>query len=381
MLPYHQAIRDHLPSAPGSGHAGLWFERFFNGYNQDFSNVENQSKQRWLQMFNRRLGDADALFQMAVQQYQLTQALGGECLVFKTDWHFVTGMGYPHPVENGLSWHAIQGVPYLTGASIKGMLRAWVEQWGVDTQDDPAKRQQLLNWFGSDHKNPKQQKTSVQGGQVIFFDALPIGDVQLKTDIMTPHMGKWYEKGGKIKDIVTQPEAVPADWHDPTPIPFLVVKNAAFLVSFAPASTCASDAVDNGEVAQSLIDAFEWLGAGAKTAVGYGQMSLDKMALNSIRDQVDQIAKAQETAKAEALMTPLELEINEIERSVNDLPIALLQALEKGHWKRPEDQKTVAMKIRSLWQKEKRWIPEFSGKNKSRVKQKNRCIKVMAFLS
>jgi len=57
----------------------------------------------------------------------MVSALGGEFAVFATDWHFVTGMGSSHPAENGFSWHPVLGTPYLPGAGVKGLLRAWME--------------------------------------------------------------------------------------------------------------------------------------------------------------------------------------------------------------------------------------------------------------
>jgi len=173
------------------------------------------------------------------------------------------------------------GRTYLSGAAVKGLVRAWVEEWEFAAPDDATedeksaqlakKRERLLAWFGSDHKDAQKQKHPVQTGDLIFFDALPVRSVKLVTDIMTPHQGKWYSEGGKIDNVPKQPEKIPADWHDPVPIPFLVVdKETGYLFSVAPRNALAEERVNIIEVIECLTQALEWLGAGAKTATGYG---------------------------------------------------------------------------------------------------------------
>jgi CRISPR-associated protein Cmr6 len=279
MLPLYK-----LSEKPGKSqetNSGLWFERFYNQFKPDASaifkaeeNREEQGNNFWLQQF-KHAGNTEALQVAACQQMQLVKSLDGKHKFFNSQWHFVTGTGYPHPVENGMLWHPVHGVPYLSGAAVKGLVRAWVEQWEfADIKDEAARqakiRERSLNWFGSDHKDPKKQEQTAQVGDIIFFDALPVKAVSLKTDIMTPHYGNWYSEGGNIEDVANEPEKIPADWHDPIPIPFLVVdKTTSFLFSIAPRHAgVSSSTVD--EVLQCLVQALEWLGAGAKTATGYG---------------------------------------------------------------------------------------------------------------
>jgi CRISPR-associated protein Cmr6 len=81
---------------------------------------------------------------------------------------------------------------------------------------------------------------------------------------MTPHYTAWYQ-GEK--------NAVPADWHSPTPIPFLTVApGQTFLFAMLPRNPSEQeDREDCAKAAGLLKDALETLGAGAKTAIGYGQ--------------------------------------------------------------------------------------------------------------
>ncbi|MDQ7005478.1 MAG: type III-B CRISPR module RAMP protein Cmr6 [Ghiorsea sp.] len=135
------------------------------------------------------------------------------------------------------------------------MVRAWCEVWkGFD-------QTQLNAWFGN----------SDQSGSLIFFDAIPIHPVQLKADIMTPHYNQWYAKGDEAS--INDGSNVPADWHDPIPVPFLTVdKGQSFQFGIAKRPGFEGDISD---VLIDLQEALQWLGAGAKTAAGYGRFSED----------------------------------------------------------------------------------------------------------
>lgn len=271
---------DHQKPNRCEGNQGLWFERFFDQYNdqQQWANPKPDTKANstWLQTF-KKAGDDKQLATHTQAQMQLAASLQGQSHVFKASWHFVTGMGNPHPVENGLAWHPTLGVPYLTGAAVKGVVRSYIENY---LDDKPENRQKLLlDWFGSDHKDPAKQVYDNQAGNLIFFDALPIKPVTLGVDIMTPHMGKWYEKGGNITDVTRQFDAVPADWHEPIPVSFLVAKEVTLLFSFAlrqyPDANSKRPAIDLADVEDVLNRALEQAGAGGKTATGYGGMQLE----------------------------------------------------------------------------------------------------------
>ncbi len=260
--PLPQVLSDAAPKKFGKGmHAGLWFDRFFDKYekhDKDWQVPKDDSgKLAWIQTVAGEVG-GDAVSTLADRQKKLVIALEGDSLVAKTDWHFVTGLGNNHPVENGFAWHPTLGVPYLTAAAVKGLLRAWCEEWlGWKISEEEKKR--LLQWFGDE----------TRAGELIFFDALPTGPVTLKADVMTPHYGEWYEKGAQKPE--SDGSNVPADWHNPKPIPFLVVipdQTFQFSVALRPCAT-----TNVGDVLIELEQALQYLGVGAKTAAGYGRMS------------------------------------------------------------------------------------------------------------
>jgi CRISPR-associated protein Cmr6 len=251
---------------PEGGHLGLWYTRFFNRYTDQWT-LDDTAKQKWVNdIANRQCGNEKTLDQHVLRLLKLIKALKGQFAICESNWHFATGLGLPHPVENGFTWHQTLGVPFLAGSAIKGVLRAWVEFW-----DETDRAQRLKDWFGEQD----------EAGKLIFFDAIPVAPVRLMADIMTPHYGKWYEKGEEIQgydmsSVLGHPERLPADWHDPVPVPFLVAKQAKFLVGVA-----ARDARAEAMVAtalESLVAALQWLGAGAKTAAGYGHLLRDERA-------------------------------------------------------------------------------------------------------
>lgn len=253
-LPLHKEAQDAQKDS--SSHAGLWCDRFFNEYDKDWK-VKDGSKTEWIKSIAKnKVGDAEKLALRTKKHAKLVDMLDGEVFVMQNNWHFVTGMGNSHPVENGFAWHHSLGVPYLTGAAVKGLLRAWCEIW-ADFNESKIKQ-----WFGDIN----------QSGQLIFFDAIPTKPVQLKIDIMTPHYGDWYAKGDENPK--RDGSNVPADWHDPVPIPFLVVdKGQTFQFSIAKRGHAD---IDLAIVGNQLCQALEWLGAGAKTAVGYGRFAEDE---------------------------------------------------------------------------------------------------------
>lgn len=104
---------------------------------------------------------------------------------------------------------------------------------------------------------------------------------------MTPHYGPYYQDG-----------EVPGDWHNPIPIPFLVVEEGTnWQVTFlSRAGQLTSDEIEEfcGLVAQALL----WSGAGAKTAVGYGRFDRVPAQEESWRRKSEEQRKLAEVSKA-----------------------------------------------------------------------------------
>lgn len=238
--------------------AGLWYDKFCNMWTKKGKTWSLESgKTDWINQLSGRMIGLPALLEEFVDRLgRMATALRGEVRCFTTGWRFVTGLGREHPVENGFAWHHVLGVPYLPGSSVKGVVRAWAELWaGADKAD-------MLRIFGPPGTVPEKSV-----GSVIFFDALPAGPVKVQADVMTPHYAPYYQPQG-----VPQP---PGDWFDPRPISFLTVApGQPFLFAIAPRRPeCPEDRRDCVLALEWLEEALAGIGAGAKTAVGYGRFT------------------------------------------------------------------------------------------------------------
>ena len=258
----YKGFERDMPPKPSDGHLGLWYDKLCDQWEcKDGTwKIDGEKKKEWIKKVPLTVPFKEQGLKESIQRLQnMLERLGGQSIVFKTVSPFVTGLGITHPVENGFAWHHTLGVPYLPGSSLKGALRSWVSQWLLDTQLErrafgprPAERDDEAN------------QTKLDTGSVLFFDALPCGKVKLVSDVMTPHYAEYYQEGD-----------VPGDWLSPVPIPFLTVaQGAEFLICLAPRSNQNEQhRKDCQSVLEHLSEALEHLGAGAKTAVGYGRFA------------------------------------------------------------------------------------------------------------
>ena len=244
--------------------AGLWFYKFCNEWSSfpgrgwsNWDGMGDQGKRAWLEQFDGKVvGDSSMIKEMIKRRRRLIEARGGTTLDMKTTSRFVTGLGREHPVENGFTWHHTLGAPYLPASGFKGVLRTWASQW------DSADSTTTDRIFGN------HDDDEIGIGSLVFFDALPTSLVRLDLDVMTPHYSPWYRSDeGDPKP--------PADWHSPTPIPFLTVsKNSGFSFAVAPRDpNNEAHRKDMEKVVEWIPLALDFIGAGAKTAVGYGRFT------------------------------------------------------------------------------------------------------------
>ncbi len=284
MLPLYDKTREDPPlkSYDLVMNTGLWYDKFCSCWKSDWSGLGDEGKKKWINsVCSAPVGNRELLDEMLRRRKQLIESNGGTCLMFKTTGSFVTGLGRSHPVENGFAWHHTLGVAHLPGSSVKGIVRNWAKQW-AEWKDGDDGTKTIERIFGPDNKSKEHNI-----GSVIFLDALPIEPVQLKPDVMTPHYDPYYKGNGP-----------PADWYDPIPIPFLVVdSDQKFIFGLMPRNPDNPQDTDDCKTAGNwLREALENIGAGAKTAVGYGRFkgfvmesSEEKWLANTTRD----IAKSQ----------------------------------------------------------------------------------------
>jgi len=293
-----------IATRPDKANAGLWYDKFFNQWSEGFASVPENGKAAWTkEAASDACGEKEQLTDMAQRREAWAEAVGGRLLYFKTDSRFMSGLGREHPVENGFAWHHTLGAPYLPGSSVKGLLRAWARELSIDSDD-------IMRIFG-----PQGQKRA-SVGSVIIGDALPPEPVQLTTEVTTPHYGPYYQD--------EQAKTPPADWHNPVPIHFLAVKTGEiFVFALTPRrSDYAEDIADCEKLVSWLDDALAWLGAGAKTSVGYGRCV-------RLRRMEEEVAERQRTRREQR-----ERDAKFAERTANLSPLAqeLERAIAEGGW-------------------------------------------------
>ena len=245
---------------------------------------------------------------------------------------FMTGLGNEHPLENGFAFLNPYGLPYLPGSGVKGVVRRAAEElahpdffqdgngWTLPAiwhlfgfEPGPAARPSNTEWepwidgfsvsnkevgsyldavldgapgtlklkdrvLQADNRKCKllQERHLHVRGALEFWDVVPqIKGKKLAVEIMTPHHSHYYQ------DKAHAGSASPHDSGKPNPISFLTVppgSSFAFhvrcdhprLSRFAP--ELAKDGQWRTLLEAAFKHAFEWLGFGAKTAVGYGAM-------------------------------------------------------------------------------------------------------------
>ncbi len=215
---------------------------------------------------------------------------------------FTTGLGNEHPLENGFAFLNPYGLPYLPGSGVKGVLRQaarelakgeWGKKRGWDEALDyeitidrkPVRLSMLDVLFGRESADGDTEHVR---GALTFWDVLPqIKGDSLMVEIMTPHQSHYYQQK---RDRRAGDSTSPHDSGQPNPISYLtvppgsgfafhVVCDSAHLTRLAPALL--DD--DNGKprwqtlMTTAFEHAFQWLGFGAKTAVGYGAMESEAM--------------------------------------------------------------------------------------------------------
>lgn len=181
----------------------------------------------------------------------------------KTTSPFITGLGSGHPTETGMILDRNTGLPYIPASSIKGVLRL---SWAINCADEKGNVDEndarIVKYFGTTSDAQKAER-----GQLIILDAYPDSErvPKLKVDIMNPHFGKYYS--GENRQ--------PVETESPVPIKFLTVKEGTtfvFRCAFMPlVNTTLSDEEIQTDVNEMFKTAFETVGFGGKTAIGYGR--------------------------------------------------------------------------------------------------------------
>ena len=294
---------------------------------------------------------------IAMQQTDLTY------FAAKSISSFITGIGNEHPLENGFAFLNPYGLPYLPASSVKGVLRNAAEElalglygetegwdmlsvwwlfgfecnsailsnksYKIDVLDEEAnrRRQAYQLWINKGDYDQNalklmQQATGKQKlsnleffnslsdeialqGAINFLDVYPQSQ-NLAVDILTPHhMGYFQGKN------------TPHDSEQPNPNLFVTIPPHAEFDFYCQCSKkrLPKNLQDNWQVLmeKAFIHAFDWLGFGAKTAVGYGQMQRNASSETEFNKEV----KKETEKRILDLLSEEQKEINLLKEKLN----------------------------------------------------------------
>lgn len=236
---------------------GLLFERYTPNLRG------SQAKQKALSEVCRCKPDLRAMEAYRARLYAVAKAAGAITFQAKTDWRFVTGLGRNTPYEVGFTFHRLYGFPVIPGSGLKGLTRAWAYFYLKEKKPDsePEKDPLFAAIFGLSSSDDSEDGV----GGAVFFEAVPLDEPQLELDVMTPHFLDYYSD--------RKNQVPPSDDQNPIPIPFLTVKKGVRF-SFAVGWRGEPNPKAHSQSVEWLKAGLENLGAGGKTAAGYGYFEL-----------------------------------------------------------------------------------------------------------
>ena len=331
--------REHLPDLwdkNDSGSRASWNKVI------SLTNDDNDDHARM-----KALSDREAVL------FQTAAGANGLELMAKSIAPFTTGLGNEHPLENGFAFLNPYGLPYLPGSGVKGVVRRaaeelahrdffknesgwtlpaiwhlfgfepwlvseareseaewkeWIDGFSVTKTEIEEYLNAVLDEHSDAHRKLKshirkaddpisalREKHLHVRGALEFWDVVPqIKGNKLAVEIMTPHHSHYYDPN--------KPHAGSNSPHDsgkPTPISFLTVPPGSDFVFHVRSdhrrlSRCVPELAKDGRwralLKAAFEHAFEWLGFGAKTSVGYGAMEPDPRVEEAARRKAEEEA-------------------------------------------------------------------------------------------
>lgn len=375
---------DFSQAAPGHR-----FGLYYAGWNDDLTATKDKKTEAVKNVCALPDHSQKLLAALLARQSAQAEANPGATLVlpYLSTSPFATGLGNEHPLENGFSFLTPYGLPYLPGSGVKGVIRRAAEElesgeWG-DKQGWTKEAIRAL--FGPGEKDfAEDRDTPAQQGALRFWDVLPKPPKNsLAVEIMTPHLSEYYQ-GNKT----------PNTSLTPNPIPFLAVPAGS---GFTFHVECLPGRIADAEIGtqwKSLVEAAfahaaEWLGFGAKTAVGYGRMEPDGRAIEERRQREAKAAEedrrkreAEEQERKLSAMTPLDRAMQEV---INARPQgqpelkALFNEFKQKRWQ-GEEAIAVANRLKTQMQQEKRWKEKSEKKKPEKDEDYQMTLAVLAAL-
>jgi len=359
---------------------GHRFSLYFRVWNEQWGLDKDEAKALALREVLRLPQNAKDLLQaLGARQQALALALPtGQCCVIDAvaTAPFATGLGLEHPIENGFAFLSPYGLPYLAGSGVKGVLRRAAEELEIAA---PL----IAALFGAEDAKTAE---AAHRGALSCWDVLPQFNA-MTVEIMTPHQSDYY-LGNES----------PHEAGQPTPIHFLALPADAtfrFVLRFDPGLVPEAERAAMADwqalVLRIATHAFDWLGFGAKTAVGYGAMA-ENPEIAAQRKREAQAAQARREAEAAerqrqqalAKLSPTDRAMREFlhSRADKNQPelAALLAALKRGQWS-GETQVAIAMHVKSEMQQARKWKEKSEKKNPQKDHDHQTTLAVMKWLA
>ncbi len=400
------AVPDYLGQDFSSASPGMRFGMYLRLWHPDFTKPKAGADALGTAK-KLTLNDVRTAENLVKRQRQSFEASVTPAAAFRLDAvcvaPFTTGLGNEHPLENGFAFLTPYGLPYLPGSGIKGVLRQAVRElasgewggacgWRTERRHTLGEGAQRIEFsdidalFGLESSDSDTQHLR---GCLCFWDVVPkIHGDSLMVDIMTPHQGGYYQDG-----------ETPHDSGSPNPISFLTVPPGSAFAFHVQCDThrlhrispdLALDQRWKTLLQEAFAHAFDWLGFGAKTAVGYGAMKEDEAAAKRReKEQEARDAQARERSEQQAreaarqTMTPAERHIDELLAERQDKTwsnlTTLFKALEKGKVN-AEHVTAVAQRVMGLMVADGKWKAASNKKNPAKDNDHQDTLKVQHWL-
>ena len=249
----HNAVRGELTL--GGDNLGLAFDRFVSRVDNP-GNREHEIKDKVLEIFSGYKASSHIelkkSYSYAFNQWKSAIKAQNHTLSFDivSLSKVIFGSGNASALEVGVHLNKPWGVPYISGSSIKGILASFLRKTGTMSLDSLD----YVNIFGGNYDGKKYS------GSIVFNDAwlYPDSDSWFERDIINVHYQKYYSG-----------ERFPDGMENPKPVQTLALSSGiSFFVSMQGPDVLLKYLKD------VLEQAFLEIGAGAKTAVGYGRFKV-----------------------------------------------------------------------------------------------------------
>lgn len=271
---YHKEVA--FEQSQGADNLGLSFEKFLGQIEEHGEKDKNLEKITGFR-FNKSPYLKEC-YSYAFKQWKsaLERQENALCFSVVALSKVILGSGNASSIEVGLNLNKPWGVPYISGSSIKGAIASYLRRTGTMSEESAD----YVNIFGGAYNNEKYSGSVVFNDAWLYFDT----DTWFVKDIINPHYQKYYKGDG-----------MPNGMDNAVPVKTLALDSGlSFFVSMQGPRELL-------EYLKNVMEkAFEEVGIGAKTAVGYGRFKV----VSSESERADLVKSIRDPKKVAANIAP-----------------------------------------------------------------------------